>query len=71
MTNHLIILDDYYGQLGVGLDKTVHRIPKVCSFNIVIAQVSCGEEHTAFIEKLGGNVYCMGSNTDGKLGVGE
>ena len=43
----------------------------MCSFNIVIEQVSCGEEHTAFIGDGDHHVYCMGSNTDGKLGVGE
>ena len=49
-------------------------MPKICSFNIVISHVACGEDHTAFVaEQLGGGsqVYCMGSNQDGKLGVGE
>ena len=43
----------------------------MCSFNIVIHQVSCGEEHTAFIGDPSRHVYTMGSNTDGKLGIGE
>jgi alpha-tubulin suppressor-like RCC1 family protein len=63
--------NDYYGQLGVGSEKCVHRIPKICSFNIVIRQVSCGEEHTAFVSLNGGHVYSMGSNSEGKLGVSE
>ena len=63
--------NDYFGQLGVGIDKCIHRLPKVCSFNIVISQVSCGEDHTAFVAENGGNVYAMGSNADGKLGVGD
>ena len=66
-----IYIDDYYGQLGVGSEKCVHRLPKVCSFNIVIKQVSCGEEHTVFVSLEGGHVYSMGSNSDGKLGVRE
>ena len=33
--------------------------------------MSCGEEHTAFISKNGGHVYTMGSNSEGKLGVGD
>jgi len=33
--------------------------------------VSCGEEHTAFVSDIGGHVYAMGSNAEGKLGVGE
>jgi alpha-tubulin suppressor-like RCC1 family protein len=55
----------------VGFDKTAHPIPKVCSFNIVIRQVSCGEDHTAFVVEPSGQVYSMGSNQDGKLGVGQ
>lgn len=51
---YLIILDDYYGQLGVGFEKTQHPLPKVCSFNILIRQVSCGEDHTAFIVEPSG-----------------
>jgi alpha-tubulin suppressor-like RCC1 family protein len=37
----------------------------------VIKQVSCGEEHTAFVSLDGGHVYSMGSNSEGKLGVGD
>lgn len=44
-----LLLDDYHGQLGIGFEKTSHSIPKICSFNICISQVSCGEDHTAFI----------------------
>ena len=64
-------LDDYHGQLGIGYEKTSHTVPKVCSFNIQIAGVSCGEDHTAFIVKPTGQVYCMGNNSEGKLGVGH
>jgi X-linked retinitis pigmentosa GTPase regulator len=64
-----INLDDYYGQLGVGSERVVHNLPKVCSFNIVVKQVSCGEEHTVFVSGEGGYVYAMGSNADGKLGI--
>ena len=55
----------------MGSERCVHRIPKICSFNIVIRQVACGEEHTAFVSMHGGHVYSMGSNADGKLGVSE
>ena len=55
----------------MGFDKTAHPIPKVCSFNIVIRQVSCGEDHTAFVVEPSGQVYSMGNNQDGKLGVGQ
>ena len=43
------ILDDYYGQLGVGSEKVIHNLPKVCSFNIVVTDASCGDEHTVFV----------------------
>ena len=63
-------IDDYYGQLGVGSDKVIHNLPKVCSFNIVVTDVSCGEEHTVFVQGDGGYVYAMGSNSEGRLGTG-
>lgn len=53
------------------MDQSIHKLPKVCSFNIVITNIACGEEHTAFVAESVGHVYCMGSNSDGKLGVGE
>lgn len=65
------ILDDYYGQLGVGSDKVIHNLPKVCSFNIVVTDVSCGEEHTVFVQGDGGYVYAMGNNSEGRLGTGN
>eukprot|EP00347_Sterkiella_histriomuscorum_P012245 403369334 len=55
----------------VGLEQTIHHMPKICSFNIVINYIACGDEHTAFIAEQVGHVYCMGSNADGKLGIGE
>ena len=49
----------------------IHNLPKVCSFNIVVSDVSCGEEHTVFVQADGGYVYAMGSNSEGRLGVGN
>jgi len=50
-----------------------HNVPKVCSFNICIAQVACGDDHTVFVSSPndGGFVYSMGSNVDCKLGLGD
>lgn len=50
-----------------------HTVPKVCSFNIQIAQVACGDDHTVFVSSMndGGYVYAMGSNVDCKLGIGK
>lgn len=64
--------EDYYGQLGLGgkqVGKTYSN-PRFCSFNIVIRALSCGEEHSAFIADCG-HVYTMGSNADGRLGIGD
>ena len=40
------------------------QIPKSCSFNIVITEVSCGESHSGILTNQG-HLYMMGSN---KLG---
>ena len=63
---------DHFGQLGLGgkvLNKT-YSSPRFCSFNILIKEISCGEEHSGFISSSG-HVYTMGSNTDGRLGIGS
>ena len=62
---------DNQGQLGLGSKstKSVQKVPKLCSFNILIEQISCGEEHSALISQTG-YVYTMGSNLDGRLGIG-
>ena len=62
-------IDDYFGQLGVGNEKVIHNLPKICSFNIVVSEVSCGEEHTVFVQADGGYVYAMGNNAEGRLGI--
>jgi X-linked retinitis pigmentosa GTPase regulator len=55
----------------VGSERVVHNLPKVCSFNVIVSSVSCGEEHSCFVAGDGGYVYSMGSNADGKLGIGD
>ena len=69
----LCFLDDYFGQLGIGEERVTHSVPKVCSFNIQIAFVACGDDHTIFVSSIneGGYVYAMGSNVDSKLGIGD
>lgn len=63
---------DSKGQLGLGSKNTgkCYTTPKFCSYNIMIKEISCGEEHSGFISDSG-HVYCMGSNTYGKLGIGD
>lgn len=72
--------DNAQGQLGLGdssagseggkkLRKT-HKIPRYCSFNVIIKKLACGREHTVFITQ-NDLVYSMGCNSHGQLGVGE
>ncbi|CAG9330534.1 unnamed protein product [Blepharisma stoltei] len=63
---------DNYGQLGLGgkVRGKTYTIPRFCSYNVVIRDISCGEDHSAFIS-LHGHVYSMGSNADGRLGIGD
>jgi X-linked retinitis pigmentosa GTPase regulator len=63
---------DRYGQLGLANKKggRCYSIPKFCTFNVIIRRIACGEEHSAFITN-NGSIYTMGSNTDGRLGIGD
>ena len=62
---------DHSGQLGLGgsIGKT-YSIPRLCSFNVLIKELSCGEEHAGFISSQG-HVYMMGSNSEGRLGIDD
>lgn len=46
------------------------KVPKTCSFNILIREVSCGANHAAILTQSG-HLYMMGDNTFGQLGIGE
>ncbi|OMJ67698.1 hypothetical protein SteCoe_35075 [Stentor coeruleus] len=63
---------DSKGQLGLGSKNPgkCYSTPKFCSYNIMIKEISCGEEHSGFISDSG-HVYCMGSNAYGKLGIDD
>jgi X-linked retinitis pigmentosa GTPase regulator len=63
---------DRYGQLGLGNKHKArcYSIPRFCTFNVIICKVACGDEHSAFITS-NGSVYTMGSNADGRLGIGD
>ncbi|CAG9317861.1 unnamed protein product [Blepharisma stoltei] len=64
---------DHFGQLGLGESKNTGKtypFPRYCSYNVLIKEISCGEEHSAFIA-LSGYVYSMGSNSEGRLGLGD
>lgn len=63
---------DHFGQLGQGTQSPgkTYTLPRLCSFNILIRELACGDEHTAFADSHG-YVYTMGSNSEGRLGVGD
>ena len=63
---------DHFGQLGLGSKHSgkTYPSPRFCSFNITIKEISCGEEHSGFISSSN-HVYCMGSNSEGRLGIGD
>lgn len=65
---------DNKGQLGLGLmglsQSNVQAAPKYCTYGIVIREVSCGNEHSAFITN-DNYLYSIGSNQLGQLGIGD
>jgi len=63
---------DESGQFGLGAAKSEKSYcsPRFYTFNVNIIQISCGESHAAFITEEG-RIFTMGSNSDGRLGIGE
>lgn len=63
---------DTAGQCGFGeeLVGKTSCIPRSASFDIIILEISCGDEHTALIDRSF-RVFTMGSNVAGKLGVSD
>lgn len=53
-----------------GGNATVQPVPKLCTYGIQIKEISCGDEHSAFIT-IENYLYCMGSNAYGQLGIGD
>ncbi|CDW82033.1 UNKNOWN [Stylonychia lemnae] len=72
---------DSHGQLGIQGKRKNYLTPKQCQFGIVVSKISCGFDHTAIITSNllifdysivdQGNLYMMGSNNEGKLGLNE
>lgn len=63
---------DHSGQLGQPSKSTTRTAtsPRPTHFNLFIREVSCGEDHAAFITQEG-EVFALGSNAEGRLGVGS
>mgnify|MGYP002633616922 CR=1 FL=1 len=66
--------NDRHGQLGLGeknaSGKQIYALPKLCSYNIEIAKIACGQSHTVFLTP-NHLVYSMGSNQKGQLGIND
>ena len=64
--------NDDKGQLGHGVDLNDPRrtlnLPKSLSFEVLIASVSCGAQHSGFVTTEG-HIFTFGSNSDGQLGI--
>lgn len=63
---------DHSGQLGQPSKPTNRTAtsPRPTHFSLFIREVSCGEDHAVFITQEG-EVYSLGSNAEGRLGVGS
>jgi alpha-tubulin suppressor-like RCC1 family protein len=63
---------DHSGQMGLGREEYGKHYcnPHLYSFNVIIRGLSCGEKHTAFITDSG-DVFTIGCNEDGRLGIGD
>ena len=57
-------------QLGIRSQRPYITLPKECTWNISIKQLSCGIDHCALVT-IDGYVYTFGSNQNGKLGLGQ
>lgn len=67
--------NDDLGQLGHGVEKTDHlkrtlNLPKSLSFEVIIASIACGSQHSSFITNEG-HIFTFGSNCDGQLGIDD
>ena len=63
--------DNTFGQLGIGeSNQKGYSIPRMYSFHIVISSVCCGEYHSLCLSSQG-YIYSIGSNLDGRLGIGD
>ena len=61
---------DHHGQLGLaGSEASTHTVPRFCSYNILIEQVSCGGAHAVLLTS-NYLLYSIGSNSYGQLGIG-
>ena len=59
-----------FGQIGLQDKTRSNPHPVYWSFHKLVKQISCGDEHSGFVTE-DGCVYTLGSNRNGKLGVGS
>jgi alpha-tubulin suppressor-like RCC1 family protein len=62
--------NDSHGQLGLNADKKTSFVkkPKKCTWNMAVKDLSCSVNHVAIVSQEG-QVYTLGSNSYGKLGI--
>lgn len=53
-----------------GMGNTTQPIPRLCTYQITIKEISCGLEHSAFIT-WDNYLYTIGSNKSGQLGIND
>jgi len=63
---------DLFGELGCGSKEAYecYCLPKMFTFKVPIKQISCAEDHSAFIT-TNGSLFSMGNNSEGKLGLND
>lgn len=61
---------DLIGVSQPNTSEPVIKVPKLCSYNILIKQIACGESHTHILTQ-DGYVYSMGFNMHGVLGLSQ
>mmetsp|Transcript_18428 Transcript_18428/g.33190 ORF Transcript_18428/g.33190 Transcript_18428/m.33190 type:complete len:631 (-) Transcript_18428:2760-4652(-) len=61
---------DTCGQLGLPESGQAHPVPRMCDIKLPIRNVACGEDYSLLLTTQG-QVFSLGSNTDGRLGLGD
>ena len=63
---------DRFGQLAIGKKEKGknYNLPFLITLPIFVREISCGEEHSAMIT-FEGKVFTVGSNSEGRLGIGN
>jgi X-linked retinitis pigmentosa GTPase regulator len=61
---------DSCGQLGLPDPGQTHPLPRLCELRVPISGVACGEDFSLLLTPQG-QVFSVGSNAQGRLGIGD